>query len=95
MTEIEAQNSLMLSIERALSGTAVASLHQASFAVDFGKRIVQIRYQVDIGMTLDEKELLSIATTEVIADLWESWQVTEEYLVSQEFPPLAYVVYRK
>lgn len=95
MTEIEVQNSLLPSLKRALSGVVVSSLRQASIEADCTRMVVRILYEIDPTATAEERDLLSVAATEVIADFSSPWRIQENYSVAPTLSPLAKVGYHR
>jgi hypothetical protein len=71
-----------LSAQRALLGHVPASLRAVSVDVDVAK--VYLRCVFDGEPPEDERELLSIAASELIADFSEPYTIKEEYLYTSQ-----------
>lgn len=78
-TQQEINVSIRLSAQRALWGVVPPALRSVS--VDAQEPVVYFRCIFDRDATEDDKELLSCAATELIADFPDSWDIKEEYLV--------------
>lgn len=70
---------IRLSAQRALWGCVPASLRSFSASVDNNK--VRVRAIFDQTATDEDKELLSEAAAEIIADYTEPYILEEEYLI--------------
>ncbi|MEJ2795952.1 hypothetical protein WAE56_21350 [Iodobacter sp. LRB] len=87
---------LRLSAQRALCGNVPGTLRSVS--VEYHDTVIACRYAFDDGATTSEMELLSCASTEIIADYREPYTITEEFVIVP-FPSkpeyLRYLVYMR
>ena len=74
----ELEQKLKLSAQRALLGNIPTSLRSASF--EYKGTEIACRFIFNGTVSPDDKELLSCAATEVIADYSSPYTVSEEYL---------------
>jgi hypothetical protein len=87
---------LRLSGQRALWGNVPASLRAVSVQVD--GNCIRFRAVFDVGATEDDKELLSCAATEIIADFSPPMTIDEEYIevaVPGEMEHLRYLLFER
>ena len=87
---------LRLSAQRALLGNIPPSLRCAS--VEYRGTDIACRFVFDGEPAEDDKELLSCAATEIIADYSEPFTISEEYLAIRqpaEAPYLRHIVFRR
>jgi hypothetical protein len=73
--QTELATTLRLSVQRALLGSVPATLRAVSVAVS--DRCIHFRCCFDGPASDDDKELLSQAATEIIADFSEPWTISE------------------
>jgi hypothetical protein len=76
--ENELATTLRLSAQRALLGCVPQTLRSVSVAA--AGHCISFRCYFDGPTTDHDKELLSEAATEIIADFSEPWTISEEYL---------------
>ncbi len=69
-------------VQRALLGAVSESLRAVS--IDAGNNKIYYRCIFDDKATKNEKQLLSIAASEVVADFPETFTINEEYLITLE-----------
>ena len=69
---------LRLSTQRALWGQVPRSLRAVSVAA--AEHEIHFRCYFDAGASEDERQLLSEAATEIVADFSDPWTISEEYL---------------
>ena len=79
MTSSHTDIDVRLSAQRALCGAIPNSLRAVS--VEVVGQTIQVRSIFDDGCTEDDKELLSVAGTEIIADFPDLLTIDEEFLV--------------
>jgi hypothetical protein len=75
----EMQIDIRLSAQRALWGHVPHSL--VAFSVDVESQVIRARSIFDETVTESDKELLSVAGTEIIADFPAPFTIEEEFLV--------------
>ena len=76
--ELELRKSLLISAQRALLGAVPSTLRAVSLGVE-GQTIV-FRAVFEPGASEDDRELLSVAATEVLADFPAPWTIREEFI---------------
>lgn len=94
MTSPEIEIDVRLSAQRALLGAIPTSLRAVS--VEVTGQTVRVRSIFDEGCTEDDKEMLSVAGTEIIADYLAPFTIDEEFLIiamPQPMHHLTHLVY--
>jgi hypothetical protein len=88
----------LLSLRRALSGTAHPQLRQASIEADSIAFLIRVRFEYDGNPEPEALDACRIAGTEVIADFSAPWRIDEQHsAVSSDgvLSPLQCVAYRR
>jgi hypothetical protein len=76
---------LKLSLLRGLLGNVYPDLRQASIEADDGKKIIRIRFEFDGKPSAWSRDACSSASTEVMADFDNPWEL-EESFISCQYP---------
>jgi hypothetical protein len=98
MSVFTPSHSALLSLQRALSGTAPQQLRQASIELDSATFMVRLRFEYEGTPEHEALEACQIAGTEVIADFSAPWRIDEQHKAvapGETLSPLASVAYRR
>ena len=82
--EIDLRTRVLFSANRALWGAITQNLRAVT--VDYNKQWLTLRAYFDNGATEDDKELIDVALTEMIADLWQEIEQCRYEAVDLPFP---------
>ena len=75
---LELRKSLLLSAQGALLGAVPATLRAVSLDVE--EQTIVFRAVFEPGASEDDRELVSVAATEVIADFPAPWMIREDFV---------------
>lgn len=92
------RSELLLSLQRALLGTAHSELRQASIELDPSAQLVRVRFEYDGPPDPALKESCAGAATELIADFPAPWDLDVQHRAApypERLLGLKYVAYRR
>ncbi|MBX3608581.1 MAG: hypothetical protein KF871_01685 [Hydrogenophaga sp.] len=95
MSNININEQLLPSLQRALQGCNLSGLRQASIEADFDGKLIQVRFECESACDEQQMGLFSVVASEVVADFPAPWNLEEEYSSASRLSPLKFVAYRR